>query len=87
VAKRPSINRSPMRRLFASEVDELARGQVDGDEVVRRFRAGAVACGMIFDAQLDGRNQHAQIAEVLVVVIFQYHLVGALWDFKRLRRS
>ena len=76
-----------MRLLFAGEVDELAFGEVHGDKVVRRFGSRAVACGVIFDAQLRRRNDHTQIAEVLVVVVFQYHLIAALRDVQRLRCS
>jgi len=41
-------------------MDELARGQVDGDEIIRRLGGGAIACRLVFDPQLRVGNDDAQ---------------------------
>jgi hypothetical protein len=50
--------------------DELARGEVDCDHVIGRFRGVTVRGRKIFDAQLLLGDDDSQTAEVPVVVVF-----------------
>src|ERR1700730_7695650 len=52
-------------------VNERPSGQVDGYVVVRSFHGGAVGGGVVFDAELLGIDQDAEVAIVLIVVALE----------------
>ena len=70
------VQGSALALLLSREVDELPRGEVDGDGVVRGLGGVAVAGGMVLDAQLRCGGDDAQVAVVLVVVVLQADLVA-----------
>ena len=53
-------------------------GKFHGDEIVGCLRVLAVRSWMVLDAQLRAVDDYSQITKVLVVIVFERHVIFAV---------